>query len=218
MLIPRAEPLPQAEHYSRAFSDVHQEMQTQGGLRFYLANRALMVTLDETLAAQDQRLAFYGLRFVDSSLDFDDEESYDACYAYINGYMAASEVGDKAFAQPHTFHDRLSSLDQWFQREKALLKTDSLDRMGDERGIIEQFGVYGLRQLGSGASSVLEDWAHEAYPERQRYARAFSLGAGALIACGILHQRTVNYEMASRIEIEPSFDDELRQLLEGGNS
>ncbi len=218
MLIPRAEPLPQAEHYAQAFSEVNQEMQTQGGLRFYLANRALMVTLDETLAAQDQRLAFYGLRFVDSSLNFDDEESYDACYAYINGYMAASEAGDKAFVQPHTFHDRLSSLDQWFQQERSFVKADSLDRMGDERSIIEQFGVYGLRQLGPVASSVLEDWAHEAYPERQRYARAFSLGAGALIACGILHQRTVNYEMASQIEIESSFDDELRQLLEGGRS
>ena len=213
MLIPKAEPLPGAERYSQAFSEVNQEMETQGGLRFYLANRALMVTVDEALEAMDQRLAFYGLRFVDSSLDFDEEESYDACYAYINGYMAASEVGDRAFSQPHTFHDRLSSLDQWFQQEQALVKTDTVDRIGDERSIIENFGVYGLRQIGPKASVVLEDWAHEVYPERQRYAQAFSLGAGALIACGILHQRTMNYEAASQVQIELSFDDELQRLL-----
>lgn len=177
-----------------------------------------MVTVDKGLEMQDSALAYYGLRFVDPALDFDDEEAYDACYAYINGYMATSEVGDLAFTTPHTFRDRLSSLEQWFQQESGALDGDGKDILDDERRILEQFGVYGLRQLGAAATNVLQGWANEVYPERERFARAFCLGSGTLVACGVLHQRTMNYQAAARAEIKSDFDTELQKLLNDGGT
>ena len=215
MLIPRAEPLPQAEHYARAFDEANREMQAQGGLRLYLANRALMVTVDRELEAQETALAYYGLRFVDSTANFDDDDSYDACYAYINGYMATKEVADRAFMVPHSFHDRLSSLDQWFEQEQQLITGSADETLDEERKILEQFGVYGLRQIGDNAVGFLQSWANEAYPERERFARAFCLGSGALITCGVLHQRALNHQAAAQAVVEDDFDTALQKLLSG---
>ena len=215
MLIPRAEPLPQAEHYARAFDEANREMQAQGGLRLYLANRALMVTVDRELEAQETALTYYGLRFVDSTANFDDDDSYDACYAYINGYMATKEVADRAFMVPHSFHDRLSSLDQWFEQEQQLITGSADETLDEERKILEQFGVYGLRQIGDNAVVFLQSWANEAYPERERFARAFCLGSGALITCGVLHQRALNHQAAAQAVVEDDFDTALQKLLSG---
>src|SRR6218665_3462538 len=114
MFLPNLEPLPTAAQYDRAFGEFQAELALDGGIKFHLARRALFVSLDLELQEQDRRLAAYGMRFIDESLDPDDGATYTPCEAFMNGYRVMSDVLDQAYTTEHSFEDRLSSLDQWF--------------------------------------------------------------------------------------------------------
>jgi len=215
MLTPRVEPLPSEKQFEQAFHEVHHELLDEGGLGLHLASRALMVAVDRNLETQDRAVARYGIYFVDEALGADEDASYDACYAYVNGFMVTNRVLDRVFAEPHPFEGRIASLEHWFQDQKRLTSAHSdVDAvLQGERQILEQFGAFGIQQIGDVAVETLQGWSDEAYPDRERLARAFCLGSGAVVSCGIAYQHSINYWASVQVEVPASFDDELQKIL-----
>lgn len=206
MTIARLEPIPTPELYDQAFSSADKELQQYGGIKFHLDHRAFMVKHDRDLQDQDMKIARYGMLFADQALIQDDEEAFNASYAYIHGYMLTDPVMDELYESPHTFENRFTPIDTWVNTINANEGHDADEYIEQQRKHIETYGGFGLRQLGGIALQTLVNWSNEAYPDHHRMARMFCLGSGAMITGAQMYQRSLNEWIINQMDANNGYD------------
>lgn len=194
MTIARIEPIPTQARYDQEYKAASEELILYGGIRTHLANRALQVKFDPSMAEQDISVSKLGVRFVDDTL-LDDNESYEAAYAFTNGFMIVNTILDRIYESPHTIQDRLSPAIDWLSRASLEGVINNQDQLDQEMQRLTEFGVYGTRQLGGTALAHLVEWSNEAYPQYERSAMMFCLGGGTAVTGAQCHQRRINAEL-----------------------
>lgn len=215
MTIARIEPIPTQDRYDQEYEAASRELTLYGGIRSHLANRALQVRFDPSMAEQDISVSKLGVRFVDDALR-DDDESYEAAYAFTNGFMVTHSILDKLYLSPHTIQDRLSLAVDWLARTPLTEAADSDEKLYQEMQRLTEFGVYGTRQLGGIALAHLVEWSNQAYPDYERSALMFCLGSGTAVSGAEFHQRRINAELIHLMDSnEMSYEDFIAETSAG---
>jgi hypothetical protein len=217
MTIARLEPIPTQHQYDHAYEAASAELKLYGGIRTHLANRALQVRFDPSMAEQDEAVAKLGVYFVDDTLYTDDDSMYEAAYAFTNGFMVANPTLDKLYKSPHTVQDRLLPVNNWLASLTIDETLDPEERLQLERQKLTEFGVYGTRQLGGVALAHLVEWSNQAYPGYERSAMMFCLGAGTAVSGAQMYQRQINAQLIDLMQkTEISYEDFVIETMNEG--
>lgn len=208
-------PIPQARDFDAAFTQLDAAVQRQGGVHTVVHGESDFSVADQEAFEQDIALSRYSTLFIPYEADVDDAHAYLPAHSFSRGFMLTKPVNDLLYSERYTFQDYYSSLNDWMTGQGAESITD--DRRWYEANalLLEGYSNYGLGLVGETSKSVIERQAEALYGD-PALARIFSFGCGAMVLCGVIHQRSVNDWAINGPHFSDNMDDELAKLMTKG--
>jgi len=208
--------IPQSTDFKNALIRVDQAFRAQGGASVVAQGEANFSIVDNEAMQQDMAISRYSTLLIPYEADKDELSTYEPAHAFSRGFMLARPVNDDLYGSNYDFSDYYSSLNGWMlsqgaekiQDERAWFEANSL--------LLRKYSEGGLERIGEQGQKVIDGWADGLYADPS-LSRIFSLGCGALLMSGIIHQRSVNEYLLTSANFQSSFDNDLIAFMSHGN-
>ncbi len=196
-------PLPQPKDFDDAFE--HADVIVQGR------------NPDTLNMHWDAALSNYAALFIPYESDKQDANSYTPARAFSQGFMMASPVNEIIYGGRYIFPDYYSSLNAWMLAQDTHLIEDERAWFEANAYLVEKYSKGGLDRIGTSSRQVAERWGSELYSD-PALSRVFTLGCGALVMSGIIHQRSMNEYAISAASFSTQLEQDIETLLASGDS
>lgn len=216
-------PLPHAEQYLSAHKMTDQSF-GKGGSWENVTSQYPVLNRDKELKAQFVAVAKYGLLLSEEDLRdrpySEDAPRFLIGRAFAQGFFQQVAPSQLVYSDKYSLAKGLGILNKHYAAQdfdKLLDPDDELSARQRLKTFSGQYvyalGAQGLSKIGEGSTDYIEKWADEAYPADVRLSRAFCLGHGAMLMCGMKYQAGLNEYLIGVASQSVDLDDEVVSIL-----
>ncbi len=205
-------PLSQPRDFDAVFSSIEEAYLRQGGATMVASGESNISLVDDEAMRRDTQLSNYSTFLIPYGTDPTEAHAYDPAHAFSRGFSMAYPVNDVLYENRYGFDDYYSSLNQWMLAQGTENIVDDRAWFEANSLLVRKYSEGGLALLGTSSTDVIEEWGDRLYTN-PTLSRVFTMGCGALVMSGVIHQRSLNEYALNTAGFTASIEEGLEALM-----